>query len=104
MLDFLLRLNYSIHQHTGILCDSKFLIVGNFFNLAKINTTVPCMCSLSLFRTASRELGSSTYIESTTDAYSQYFVNDIFSFIMMKKTARIFKTKVKNESKRDLRN
>ena len=48
------------------------------FNLAKVNT-VPCMftATLSLSWTASRRLNSLAYIESITDAYSQYLVNDI---------------------------
>ena len=55
----------------------KFLIVGTIFNLAMVDT-LPCMCAaaLSLFLTASRWLDSLTYIESITDAYSQYFGND----------------------------
>ena len=40
-----------------------------FYNLAKVNT-VPCMCAATLSRTASRQLDSSSYIESITDAYT----------------------------------
>ena len=56
----------------------EVLIVGTIFNLAKVNT-VPFMCaaSLSLSWTASRRPDSLAHIESITDAYSQYFVNDI---------------------------
>ncbi len=36
-----------------------------------------CAAALSLFPTANRWLDSLAYIESITDAYSQYFVNDI---------------------------
>ena len=46
------------------------------FNLAKVQF-LSCVQLLSLFRTASRRLDSLAYIESITDAYSQYFVNDI---------------------------
>ena len=51
--------------------------VGTIFNLAKVKT-VPCIgaAALSLFRTASKQLDSLAYIESITDAYRQYFVND----------------------------
>ena len=46
------------------------------FYLAMV--TVPaCVHPLSLFRTASRRLDSLAYIVSLTNAYSQYFVNDI---------------------------
>ena len=51
-------------------------MVGTIY-FAKVNT-VPCMCAATLsFRTASRWLDSLAYVESITDAYSQYFVNDI---------------------------
>ena len=53
------------------------MIVETSFNLVKINT-VPCMCAVALsLWIASRQLDSFAYIESITDAYSQYFVNDI---------------------------
>ena len=54
------------------------MIEETIFNLAKVDT-VPCMhaTGLSLFRTVSRFLDSLAYIESITDAYSQYFINDI---------------------------
>ena len=60
----------------------KFLIVGTIFNLAMVNT-VPCMCtaslslSLSLAWTGSKWMDSLAYIESITDAFSQYLVNYI---------------------------
>ena len=41
----LFRLNYSIHQHTSIGCDTS-LLVGTF-NLAEVNI-VPCMCEATL--------------------------------------------------------
>ena len=48
-----------------------------FFYLAEVNT-VPCMCSRSR-RFGQRVAGLIvyTYRKTTTDAYSQYFVNDI---------------------------
>ena len=63
----LLRLKYAIHQHTGIGCA---------FNLAKIKSFL-FVQPLPLFRTSGSRLYSLAYIESITNAYSQYFVNDI---------------------------
>ena len=71
VVERIFRLNYSIHQHTGIGCDTSFLDRRNYFH------TVPCMFAAALFLTASRWLNSLAYIESITDAYSQYFDNDI---------------------------
>ena len=45
-------------------------MVGTIFNLAEVNT-VPCMCAAVL------SLSDNAYTESITDAYSEYFVNDI---------------------------
>ena len=63
----LFRLKYSIHQHTGIGCDTG-LIIRIIFNLPKVNT-VPCTCeaALSLSLTASRWLDRLAYIERITD-------------------------------------
>ena len=38
---------------------------------------VPCMFTTTLSQIASRPLNCLAYIKSITDAYSQYFVNDI---------------------------
>ena len=52
-------------------------MVGAIFNLAKVNI-VPCMCAAALtFGQRVGRLNSLAYTESITDAYSQYFVNDI---------------------------
>ena len=55
-------------------------VVGTNLNLAKVNL-VPCMSeaalSFSYFGQREDRLDSLAHIESITDAYSQYFVNDI---------------------------
>ena len=58
----------------GIACDTSQELLSIL-----LRYTVPCMCAaaLSLFRTASGRLDSLAYIESITDAYSQYLVIDI---------------------------
>ena len=55
----------------------KFLIVGTILSIGKVGT-VPIMSAAtrSLFWTMSRLLDCLVYIETITDAYSQYFVND----------------------------
>ena len=50
-------------------------IVGTIFYRAKVETVL-CMCAAALSLGLTRRLDNLTYIESITDAYSQYFVND----------------------------
>ena len=70
---------YSIHQHTLALDVIQVLERRNYFQ----SCTIPsCVQQLSLIWTASRRLDSLAYIECTTDAYSQYIVNDTTSLLM----------------------